>query len=53
MNSDMTNYVTTYTDTREADLIAAINLKEATGHYKATLDAYVAVTDIYTEAVYE
>ena len=53
MNSDMTNYANTYTETREAYLLAAKNLKEATGPYKATRDAYVAATATYTKSLYE
>ena len=53
MNTDMSNYATTYTETRAAYLLAAKNLKEATGPYKATRDAYVAATATYTKSLYE
>ena len=53
MNSDMSNYATSYTETRAAYLLAAKNLKEATGPYKATRDAYVAATATYTKSLYE
>ena len=53
MNADMTNYALSYTETREAYLLAAKNLKEATGPYQATRDAYVAATATYTKSLYE
>jgi len=34
-------------------MTAAKNLKEATGPYKASRDAYVAATATYTKALYE
>jgi ABC-type transporter lipoprotein component MlaA len=53
MNADLTTYATEYTSTRDAYLLAAKNLKEATGPYKATRDAYVAATATYTKSLYE
>ena len=53
MNADLTTYATEYTTTRDAYLLAAKNLKEATGPYKATRDAYVAATATYTKSLYE
>jgi len=53
MNSSLTSYATEYTETRAAYLLAAKNLKEATGPYKATRDAYVAATATYTKSLYE
>ena len=53
MNSSLTSYATEYTETRTAYLLAAKNLKEATGPYKATRDAYVAATATYTKSLYE
>ena len=53
MNSDLTNSATTYNDTRKDYLAAAQALKEATGPYKATRDAYVAATATYTKSLYE
>ncbi len=53
MNSSLTLYGTEYTETRAAYLLAAKNLKEATGPYKATRDAYVAATATYTKSLYE
>ena len=49
----MSNYATSYTETRTAYLNAAQALKEATGPYKATRDAYVAATATYTKSLYE
>ena len=53
MNSSLTAYGTEYTETRAAYLLAAKNLKEATGPYQATRDAYVAATATYTKSLYE
>ena len=52
-NTDMSAYAATYTTTRDAYLLAAKALKEATGPYKATRDAYVAATATYTKSLYE
>jgi len=53
MNTDMNSYAATYTSTRNTYLEAAKALKEATGPYKATRDAYVAATATYTKSLYE
>ena len=53
MNTDLSNYAATYTETRKDYLKAAQDLKEATGPYKATRDAYVAATATYTKSLYE
>jgi ABC-type transporter lipoprotein component MlaA len=53
MNGSLTTYATEYTTTRNAYLNAAKALKEATGPYKATRDAYVAATATYTKSLYE
>jgi ABC-type transporter lipoprotein component MlaA len=53
MNGSLTSYATEYTTTRDAYLLAAKALKEATGPYKATRDAYVAATATYTKSLYE
>ena len=52
-NDNMSNYAATYTSTRNTYLEAAKALKEATGPYKATRDAYVAATATYTKSLYE
>jgi hypothetical protein len=46
-------YQTAYETTRNAYLVAAKNLKEQTGPYKASRDAYVAATATYTKSLYE
>jgi len=53
MNTDLSNYASTYAETRKDYLKAAQALKEATGPYKATRDAYVAATATYTKSLYE
>jgi ABC-type transporter lipoprotein component MlaA len=53
MNADLEDYTTEYVNTRKAYLTAAQALKEATGPYKATRDAYVAATATYTKSLYE
>ena len=52
-NADMSAYALSYTESRTAYLNAAQALKEATGPYKATRDAYVAATATYTKSLYE
>ena len=46
-------YATAYETARNAYLVAAKNLKEETGPYKASRDAYVAATATYTKSLYE
>jgi len=46
-------YQQAYENTRTAYLTAAKNLKEQTGPYKASRDAYVAATATYTKSLYE
>ena len=46
-------YQEAYENTRNAYLVAAKNLKEETGPYKASRDAYVAATATYTKSLYE
>ena len=42
-----------YETTRNTYLAAAKNLKEETGPYKSSRDAYVAATATYTKSLYE
>jgi hypothetical protein len=49
----VTNYQTAYTTARNTYLAAAKALKEETGPYKASRDAYVAATATYTKSLYE
>ncbi len=53
INNDIKKYADTYTESRTTYLNAAKALKEATGPYKATRDAYVAATATYTKSLYE
>ena len=46
-------YQQAYENTRNTYLAAAKNLKEETGPYKASRDAYVAATATYTKSLYE
>jgi hypothetical protein len=46
-------YATAYETARNTYLTAAKNLKEQTGPYKASRDAYVAATATYTKSLYE
>ena len=46
-------YQTAYETTRNTYLAAAKNLKEETGPYKSSRDAYVAATATYTKSLYE
>ena len=46
-------YATAYETARNKYLAAAKNLKEETGPYKASRDAYVAATATYTKSLYE
>ena len=46
-------YATAYETARNTYLAAAKNLKEETGPYKASRDAYVAATATYTKSLYE
>ena len=46
-------YQTAYETARGNYLAAAKNLKEETGPYKASRDAYVAATATYTKSLYE
>ena len=46
-------YQTAYETARGKYLTAAKNLKEETGPYKASRDAYVAATATYTKSLYE
>ena len=46
-------YATSYETARNTYLAAAKNLKEETGPYKASRDAYVAATATYTKSLYE
>ena len=46
-------YQTAYETTRNTYLAAAKDLKEETGPYKASRDAYVAATATYTKSLYE
>jgi hypothetical protein len=46
-------YATAYETARNTYLVAAKNLKEQTGPYKASRDAYVAATATYTKSLYE
>ena len=47
------DYATPYETARNAYLKDAQALKEATGPYKASRDAYVAATATYTKSLYE
>ena len=49
----VTAYQTAYTTARNTYLAAAKALKEETGPYKASRDAYVAATATYTKSLYE
>ena len=46
-------YQTAYESARQTYLKAAKELKEQTGPYKASRDAYVAATATYTKSLYE
>ena len=46
-------YQKAYEDARQTYLKAAKELKEQTGPYKASRDAYVAATATYTKSLYE
>jgi hypothetical protein len=46
-------YQTAYETARQNYLAAAKALKEQTGPYKASRDAYVAATATYTKSLYE
>jgi hypothetical protein len=46
-------YQKAYEDARATYLKAAKELKEQTGPYKASRDAYVAATATYTKSLYE
>ena len=47
------DYQKAYEDARQTYLKAAKELKEQTGPYKASRDAYVAATATYTKSLYE
>ena len=47
------DYATAYEKARGTYLAAAKALKEQTGPYKASRDAYVAATATYTKSLYE
>ena len=47
------DYQKAYENTRATYLAAAKALKEQTGPYKASRDAYVAATATYTKSLYE
>ena len=49
----VSDYATPYDTARAAYLADAQALKEATGPYKASRDAYVAATATYTKSLYE
>ena len=49
----ITAYQTAYETARGTYLTAAKALKEETGPYKASRDAYVAATATYTKSLYE
>ncbi len=49
----VSNYAAPYDTARATYLADAQALKEATGPYKASRDAYVAATATYTKSLYE
>ena len=60
LNTAVTDFIGTtgkyqkaYEDARQTYLKAAKELKEQTGPYKASRDAYVAATATYTKSLYE